>query len=364
MPTPVCFLLCLALAQDTPRTDASDRPDPLANAYEQFRRSPAETQATIVAEIARRIEQSEDQELRAVLALRDRARRELKIVPKAPPSFHDAATYAPGQQRRRWVEAVDSAQELADRFYRVGAAPLYVGRVAYDFGNNVGVDSGADPTPEDALWNYLYGYPPAADVLVAWLEHELDHDDSLDALACHFAHAYCDLNGNCFANITLFDAFASEQSLDMPDVDCIAYARNLLHDDSFVSPIPPDERQQALYRKLTEGHLRYFRHRTFVEYVANLFINPEIPISWAHEQLRDRILYGFHVDGRSVTRIRNRMILTKDRLGWVDALDRLTQSDPAWLAHAQEQAALANTPRWAIAHIAYDVLRQNGLLTN
>jgi hypothetical protein len=358
------LMLGLVLAQDD-GSGPENRPDPITTAYEQFGKSPGEKRAAIVAEIARRIEECQDAGVRHLLALRDRAVRELKIVNRQAPAYYDPALYAP-QARRHFAEATDAiVAETAGRFDRVGSVPMYNGRISYDFGLNVGVDSGKDPSSDDVLWNYLYGYPPGADVLVAWLELKLDHDDTVDLLAEHFSHCYCDLEGTCFANLSLYDAFAAaavaEQNIDMPDPDVIAFARLVLKDDSFVSPIPPDSRQRELFGHETDYFLRYFRHRTFVEYCANLLVNPEIPISYAHEQLRERILYCFHLDGRDLTKIRNRLIRYGDRGNFVNSIDKLTLEDPYWRARAQEVAAAENETRWVIARLAYDVLRAEGL---
>lgn len=340
----------------------TEKPHPVTAAYEKFTKATPEKRSAIVDEITRSIEACPDPGVRQLLELRNRAVLELKIVKRENATYYDPAIYAP-QIKRHFVDGKDPiVKQTADRFERVGAVPVFAGRVAYDFARNVGVDSQKDPSSEDALWNYLYGYPPGADVLVAWLEMKLDHDDSIDELARHFAHCYCDLDGTCFPDITLFDAFASESNIDMPDPDVIPYARLIEKDDSFVSPIPPDERQQILFRQINENFLRYFRHRTFVEYCANLYVNPDIPISYAHEQLRERILYAFHLDGHDLLKIRNRLIRYGDRHTFVNLIDKTTLDDPYWRGYAQVIANAENETRWVIARLAHDVLRQQGFL--
>jgi hypothetical protein len=354
------LLLGLVVTQDDGSVPP-DRPDPITIAYEEFRKVADDKRAAMVAEIVRRIEACPDAGVRQLLDLRDRAVRELKVINREAPSFYDPALYAP-QFKRHFADAQDPVvSEMAERFDRVGSVPMYNGRVMYDFGSNTGKDSGKDPASDEQLWNYLYGYPPNADLLVAWLTMKLDHDDTLDQLAQHFAHCYCDLEGTCAQTITLYDAFASEQNIDMPDVDVIPFARAVLKDESFVSPIPPDSRQRELFNSVNESFLRYFRHRTFIEYCANLFINPDVPISYAHEQLRERILYSFHLDGRDLMKIRNRLIRYGDRQNFVNSIDKITLEDPLWRVRAHEVATSENETRWVIARLAYDVLREEGL---
>jgi hypothetical protein len=338
--------------------------DPLTVAYEGFLASSEQRQIEIVAEIERRIEQSEDPAIQRLLEMRERARGELKIVPREPMTFHDPQVYAPRQPSRRFVsEDSTTAVRMRNQFERYGAEPIYAGRIFYDFGLNHGVDHGTDLTADDRLWNYFFGYVPEADILVAWMVQRLDHCHELDAHSVHFSYAYSDLNGACSVEISLYDAFASLRQLAMPDVDVIAFARHILKDDSYISPIPQGtSRQRKLYDAVSKGFLQYFRHRTLVEYTANLLLNPEAPLDYAHETLRERILYCFHLDELDLDQIRVRLEACETRAGFVRQIDELTLTDDSWRWYARSIAASLNEVRWAIANVVYDVLREENLL--
>lgn len=354
------WLLTLAVGQ---AQEDPEPADPLAIAFDEFVAAPTRVKESVLREIAEALDASEDPGVQRVAALIQRARRELKIQNAAPPRFRDPRDYAPLQPARTFLDAGSTnALNKAAEFYRYGSESLSIGRVRYDFALNVGIDLGTEIAPEDQLWNYFNGYLPGSDVLIAWLEHQLDHRDDLDEIGEHFSFCFATLEGTTYPNITLYDAFSSFDGVDMPDVDVIAYAHHILQDDSFVSPIPPGANQQELYALVHDGFLRYYRHRTFVEYVANLFLNPESPIGYDHEAIRDRVMYAFALDEMNVQKIRHRLLTCDTRGGFVQAIDRLTETDAAWRVKGNRVTSELNRMRWEVAGAAYTVLRRHHFL--
>ncbi len=387
--------------------------DPVSAAFEKCAAAPLETQKGVVAEIARRIEESGHEGIRRVLELRDEARRELKKGEAQRIGYHEPEMFAPGQNVvRRYVDETSNDLKLNLATYRTWESEYpFAARIRYDYGTNLAYDalaagsaplvptpaspgagpgrgsgsgsghknkaaaetdgSPGDPDPAgdetdlaaiDRLWNYLYGYPPDGDVLVAWLEQQLDHDSRFDPYALHFAHPYCDLDGRCYRGITLYDAFASREKIDMPDIDVIPFARAILKDHSFRSPIPPGKRRDELYASIKRGFLPYFQHRTFVEAAATLYLDPEAPLRPEHEPLRQRLLYLFSIKKGEVKEIRDFVRAAKDRAGFIEKIDALQLADPMMEKHRKAYAEQRNAVRWAVAEIAYAVLREHGFL--
>ena len=336
--------------------------DPYAHAYDAFNATADAIKEATVRRIVERIEDSDDIGIRRLLKWRDRARRELRILPTESESYHDPAVYAPGVKRSFARDGSTKSVELEDDFYIPGSEPAYVGRVVYDFGLNIGIDTGVELTADDEIWNLFLGYPPDTDILVAWLKMKLDHADELDAISQHFSKVYCDLDGSAYHGLTLYGAFASSSQFDMPDVDVIAYAQNVLGDHSFVAPIPQNRRVQNLYQEMQDGFLSSYRHNTLVTYIANMLINPEAPIHLVHESLRERILYLLHLEDLKIANIRNRLIEYGDRQTFVVEIDKSAAEDDSWRWYGRAVASRLNDVRWSIAHIVYDVLREQGLL--
>lgn len=355
--------LTLLLAAGVPQEAAQDEAGPLDAAFQAFQEAPKETQKAVIAEIIERVEASDDASLKQLLELRDQAREELKVVPRPSPKYYDPEVWAPGLYRRRFADPEDSGTSMVTGMYRPWESkPPFMARIEYDFGDDVGLDSGVDPSLQDALWDLLYGYPPGADVLVAYLAMKWDFDEGMDPYARHFSHLYCDLSGNAYREVTLYDALASGESMDMPDVDVIPYARLILKDKSFKSPIPPNARRERLYEKIKNGFLEFFRHRTWIEAAANLYVNPEAEIRPEHEPLRKRLLYAFALDGGDLDKIRSRFVKAKERRDFIRQVDGLAINDRREDEKRLEFVTRINNARWAIARICYAVLREYGLL--
>ncbi|MFG0318274.1 MAG: hypothetical protein ACF8XB_13445, partial [Planctomycetota bacterium JB042] len=265
-----------ALLAAAPEGDAVD---PLARAVETFRHSEPETRAAILADVRTALEASEDEGVKHLLRLGERARRELKTKPWKGLRYYEPKKYAPLFPREFVPKDGDQAAYTYDSMRPWDNEPRCQAiRVRYDYAANRGVDLGVEPSADALLMDYLWGYPPDADRTIAWLEQELDFANDLDELADYFGHAYCDREGACFPNVTIYDVWASQRDfghIEMPDGDAIAYAIHILGDKSYHSPIPAGRRRAALYEEISKGFLRTYRHRSWVEAAANVYLNPE-----------------------------------------------------------------------------------------
>ena len=338
-------------------------PERLDRAVQMFGSREPEFQQQILDDIRKQIESSTDAGVRSLISLTGRARKQLKLKPWPGPRFYEPKEYAPIQAARSFVDADSADAEYQYNLMRAFEnATEYSGRIRYDYSKDHAWDLGTEPTPEQRLLDYLAGYPPDTDLLIAWLESRFDHDQKLNQLAEYFGRAYCDRVGNCYSEITIYDAFASQSQIEMSDVDVIAYARNVLNDKSYRSPIPANQRRQALYDQIRDGFLAHYRSRVMTEAAAHLLVNPEAHLRDDHEGLRERVLVCFAMDGSDVDRIRTRILKAKDRDTFVKIIDQAVELDKRRLAAGYEWARKRNESRWVIARAAYSVLSQNGLL--
>jgi hypothetical protein len=364
---PLEFLALIVLLAGSPQ-EASDpekggESDPLVAAFKAFEAAEADTKQAVLHAIAQRVEESDNEVLRKLLELRNQAKRELKIVKKSPPEYYDPDVWARGLYRRRFIDPKSSDASMRRGIYRPWESdPPFFVRVEFDFGRNVGLDPGPEPAPEDALLNLLYGYPPGSDVLVAWLQKKWDFDAGMDPMDLHFMHVYCDLDGNGYGDITIYDAMASGENMDMPDVDVIPYAKIILKDHSYVSPIPPGVRRTRLYEKIKVGFLGYFQYKTWIQAAGNLYVNPAAELRPEHKPLRARLLYTFALEEGHVDKIRSNFTAVRDRRNFIRQIDKLVIKDHADKTKINRFVSSRNESKWAVANIAYAVLREYGLL--
>lgn len=352
--------LIAALALAAQETDAAD---PLAAARTQFLAADTDVQLAVLASIRAKIARDPNAEVQALLKLRDRALAEAKPEPFLPPRWYEVDEYAPGLDARSFVDRETSnAMEQYGIMRPWENEPQFAARYRYDFARNRILELAPRLSAEQEIDNYLTGYVPDADLLSAWLELGLDYDAKLDPVAEHFAHAYCDRVGNCYQDITIYDAYAAGGTIEMSDVDVIAFARLILKDDSFHTPIPTNQRQAKLYEDINQNFLRYFRHRTLVEAVANLRLNPDYVLRDKHENLRHWGLLLLALDGGDLEKVRKRLEKAASRDALIDELKRLEAADPAVLAKRDDYVARLNGARWAVANVAYSVLREQGFL--
>lgn len=357
-------MLHALLVAALPLLPLDDGQDPVAIALTRFTAADAEAQARLVQAIRERIEASEHPGVRRLLDLRDRARRELKVRPYTAPTFLEQAKYAPTQSPRAFVDpASEDAGQQYDTMRPWESTPPYTAqRVRYSYADNVACETGYELLPEYYLNDFLLGLIPDVDLLTAWLEMTFDYDKDIDKLAQHFDKAYCDRIGNCYESITIYDAFASAMSIEMSDIDVIAYARNVLKDNSFTSPIPQNSRCAKLYADIRDGFLRYFRHRTLCEAAARIYVHPESWLRDDHEGLRRRLWYVFALDQSDPSKIARRLAKAKDRDALIEEIDRLIDKDKKFAEQEDGWAAARNADRWEVANITYAVLQENGFM--
>ncbi|MEQ8767310.1 MAG: hypothetical protein RL885_25590 [Planctomycetota bacterium] len=337
--------------------------NPIDAALEAFAGARPEQQEAILAQIVEKIEASEDPELRKILDLRDQARKKLKIEEALEPRYYDPKVYARGLVERSWAPLDDRQHLFLETIFAPvkNEQPIYLA-VEYDFARNLGARRPAPVSPRDRLWNYLNGYPPDSDLLVAYLTARLDFDDDYDLLADHFSHAYSDLEAKAYSKVELYDAFASTEHIDMPDVDVIAFARRILKDRSYVSPLPANSKREKLYDEVKKRFLEYYQYRTWIEEAAVLYLNPWAELRSEHEPIRERLIYAIALEGEDLEDLRKRFEKAKDRDVFIKQIDKAYLEDDEYKLRIAELRKLRSQALWATAIATQGVLKEHGYL--
>jgi hypothetical protein len=203
----------------------------------------------------------------------------------APAPIYDPNVHAPGQPIPRRPLAANAPDALAVRNQLLaapGSRRLDSGwMVDYAARGLVRLPHEGDPVR--VFENALLGMAPDWDLAEAMVELGLDsgaHQKEFKA----FAHAYTDRWGGVYPGVTLYDAYASLQTVEMPDVDTLGILHELFDDwTSFTAPVP-GERHEELYTRINEVSKRLIRHRGLRTNLARTYLcgTAELRDSYAH----------------------------------------------------------------------------------
>jgi hypothetical protein len=220
------------------------------------------------------------------------------------------------------------------------------------------VRTGAELGDDERFANYVHGYAPGADQVVAQALEALDTDPQQQKLAAYFEHLYADREGRVFEGVTLFDAWHSGIVVEMPDTDAIAYARSILLTQSFVSPIPADRRRERLYARIKEGFAAHREYRSLRLAAAAALVAAEPRIEVTYEPLCRRSHWLWQKCEYQPKALAQRFNKTPDRTTLLDEIDAAIKAEPDVIDTTRE--ALRATAGFLRALADYELGRANG----
>lgn len=274
-----------AHAQEPPDVDA---------AIERFAGLDFRRKAVVLRTVQRQLAQLDDPALRRIAGLK----LDVTALPEAPsaPPIHDPADYArdehdAGRAPSRRVVPADAPAHRAvrERFARPAFLPDLIAQVRYDWTTGE-IVRGPELGYDELFANAARGWAPGTDQAIAVILNALDRSGEQRALAKWFGHAYCDLGARAFPPVTLYDAWYSGEIVDVPDVDAIPFAWDILGWKRYRSPLsgPPRDR---LYEEIRRAALRHRKHRTLCEAAAAAFVRAEPVMDPTYARLVPRFHY-------------------------------------------------------------------------
>ena len=202
-------------------------------------------------------------------------RATLTAFPEPPPEASPLAYYDPKVHarntpiRRKWLEPDESAVKIARKQFlpkRDPRQPILSYR--YDWKERKVVRSGDPNDVEVVFRNAANGVPPGFDRARAITIREMDGGHHPELLAA-FCHAYTDRNGGAYPTITLYDAWTSGATMEMPDVDVLGIVHDVLGDwESWVAPLD-DSDHGTVYPMVARLYRKSRRYRTLREALAD-----------------------------------------------------------------------------------------------
>jgi hypothetical protein len=158
----------------------------------------------------------------------------------------------------------------------------------YDWASGRVVRTAPLEDPERTLQNALAGLPPGLDLAEALVERALDDGSERTALAA-FAHAYTDRDGHVYPGLTLYDAWSSGESIEMPDVDTLGVVHEVLDEwRRWKAPVPASK-QDELYDQVGELFVRARDHRALRTALARTYLQARPALRDGYEHLPDRL---------------------------------------------------------------------------
>jgi hypothetical protein len=241
------------------------------------RLSPAKQEKAVrlLRERCEALETTQMKILRAVLATDPRSDDE---VPRAkPPPFYDPEVHAENLPiERKELRENDPRLEAARKvFLAPRDARLLHSGFRYDWGARE-VLRGEELDPSAVCINAWNGYPPGLDRAWTIALRALDGGHESRALAA-FDHVYTDRAGLVYPGITLFDAWCSGVTMEMPDVDALGILHDVVDDwTTWVSPVPAKQ-HRALYARIQELFEPARRYRELLEALADVLLSGDPP---------------------------------------------------------------------------------------
>jgi hypothetical protein len=210
---------------------------------------------------------------------------------ETPRPFHDPEVWAKGVAPKRTLvrEGAPAHRKVREKFPAIEVLPDLHKAVRYDWGTGKVERAAAPLTDEQAFENLLRGYPPGADAAVAHVQEMLDRDRPHGAEAEYFEHLYADLDAKVYEGITIYEAWYSSELMDVPDVDAIPFAVQILKTREYVSPIPAGPHRTALYERIRTRALAFRKYRTLRESAAAAFVCARPLVDPLYEPLIPRL---------------------------------------------------------------------------
>jgi len=200
----------------------------------------------------------------------------LMLDAAAPQVWFDPTTHAPAQPIERRLLPADSQKLLTAQRSMQAALPTrrVEAAFAYDWATRAVLRTGERDDPTRRFEELLVGRTPDHDLCEALVLRAIDDGEQTTVLAA-FARLYTDRDGNVYPGITLYDAWASGASIEMPDVDTLGLV-HVIDDEwkRWKAPVPAKQ-QKSLYSHLGAHFVAARHHRGLREALASAYLTGE-----------------------------------------------------------------------------------------
>jgi hypothetical protein len=320
------FLSCVLATGAVAQQQGTPAPPPEAkDLIARYTKLDAERRSNVVRNLERRVQRESDETLQRIQAA-ERGKGAYPVA--AQPVWFDEGIFATGAAARLLVDADTDIHRRMTRGMRpLEFLPDLNAAVWYDWRQGIAVRRATELTDDERFANYAHGYAPGTDHAVTQVLVALDKDPMQRRLGTYFGHLYADRNGSVFAGVSLFDAWRSGTTLEMPDTDAVAYARLVLGTQSFVAPLPANRRRDRLYDKMNEGFASHRDYRTLRLTIAAAFVAVTPRIDATYEPLVPRSHWLWQKHALDLGKVRDYVMATADRSEFLKRVDEALKVD-------------------------------------
>ncbi len=347
------MLVATLLALCAPQFQDSD-----AEALRRFDALPLLRQAMVVRRVEQRLREMQDEPALARIANLHEAEEDLPV--RGPRPHFDPDEWTGGVAVARVVIPPTDPRHVAVRAAapRVDVLADLHRHVAYDWAKGTLVKEPKAPSFRERFENLLHGYAPGTDHAFAKVQAALDWDARQAPLRAYFEHAYADLDGGVYEGVTIYEAWYGGNTLNMPDVDVIPFAVQVLGDRSYRSPIPADARRTRLYAQIRDKALAYRQYKTTIEAGAAAFVCADPQMDEMYARMVPRFHYLWKTHGDDVARVHGALtaLRTRDRL--IAEVDNTVVSDPEAMARRDGRKRELATMATRVREAALTALRE------
>lgn len=342
MPWPAIAVLGLAAALAAQTTTPAAPPAPTAvDLLARYQKLDKAQRSEVVRNLEKRCQREPHDVLQSIQA---RQKGRAAYAQPSTVKWFEPREFAPSAAPRSLVPASSGAHRVrTDGMKPFVLVPELHKAVGYDWTIGAPVVRGAELNDDLRIANYAHGFAPGADHALAQVLQALDADPEQRRLADYFEHLYADRDGGVYEGVSLYDAWRSGQTQEMPDTDAIAFARLCLDTRAYLAPIPDNRRRERLYQKMATGFANHHEHRTLRQSLAATFVAAEPSLDPAWQSLVDRGHWLWQKHRRDPAALAEWLAKSGDRsdvLREVDAARKI--DDGPGREHRQTLASLAD----------------------
>lgn len=304
---------------------------------ETFRALDTDVRSSIARSLRRRLQRDSDPDVQRLLDYSQRF-RDLPLAAK--PVAYRAEVWAKGAAPKRKLLRAESGawKEVAKRFPEVPVLPRLQRHVHYSWERARIERTSQERITDDQLFeNLLRGYAPGSGDAFASVLEILDRGaKQADAIrraqertrvAAWAGHLYADLDARAFEGITLWRAWHASEVVDVPDVDAIPFAKHVLGENDWKSPIPADARRAGLYERIRRSMREYRVARELREVAAATWLTDAPRLDKGLRRMVRRMHQVWAECEDDPKRMATRLAAVRDRDAFLEELDDAAGKD-------------------------------------